>query len=85
VGIVGAVSWAKRSRGRAPAAAFAVLASLALPSAASAAVSSVFASQTVSGSAVACVAQSDGVRVCHGSSSSTPDTRLQSFDGRRSR
>ncbi|MGH2858701.1 MAG: CocE/NonD family hydrolase, partial [Solirubrobacteraceae bacterium] len=56
----------------------------ALPAPASAtAVSSVLGGQTVSGAPIPCVAQTDGVRVCHGdySSSGGPDTRLKSFDG----
>ena len=53
-------------------------------SSAYASVSSVFAGQTVSGNAISCVAQSDGVRVCHGTYNNGPsssDIRLKSFDG----
>jgi hypothetical protein len=52
------------------------------PSTASAAITGVFAGQTVSGQAIACSTQADGVRVCQGDYSSTggPDTRLKSFD-----
>ncbi len=53
------------------------------PAPAAAATTSVFAGWTVSGQPVACTAQADGTRVCHGdySSSGGPDTRLRSFDG----
>jgi hypothetical protein len=56
---------------------------LLAPAQASAAVTSVLAGQTVSGNPIPCVTQSDGVRVCHGtfSSSGGPDLRLKSFDG----
>jgi dienelactone hydrolase len=43
-------------------------------------VTSVFAGQTVSGAPILCPAQSDGVRVCHGTFG-TSDLRLKSFDG----
>jgi hypothetical protein len=49
-----------------------------------ASISSVFAGQTVSGNAIPCVAQSDGVRVCHGTYNNGPggsDIRLKTFDG----
>jgi dienelactone hydrolase len=61
----------------------AVAAGLFVPTEASAAVTSVFAGQTVSGAAIPCAAQSDGTRVCHGtfSSSGAVDLRLKSFDG----
>src|SRR5579884_4169250 len=60
-----------------------VAAGLLAPSGASAAITSVFAGQTVSGAAIPCTAQSDGTRVCHGtySSSGGSDLRLKSFDG----
>ncbi len=56
---------------------------LLAPAAASAAIPNVFGGQTISGGPVPCVAQSDGVRVCHGSDNGTagPDLRLKSFDG----
>ncbi len=56
---------------------------VALPAGASAAVTGVLAGHTMSGQPIPCVAQSDGVRVCHGdySSSGGPDLRLKSFDG----
>jgi acetyl esterase/lipase len=53
-------------------------------SAASASISSVFAGQTVSGNAISCVAQTDLVRVCHGTYNNGPggsDIRLKTFDG----
>src|SRR5947208_4048241 len=53
-------------------------------SSASASITSVFAGQTVSGNAIPCVAQSDGVRVCHGTYDNGPggsDIRLKTFDG----
>jgi dienelactone hydrolase len=53
-------------------------------SSASASISGVFAGQTVSGNAIPCGAQSDGVRVCHGTYNNGPggsDVRLKSFDG----
>lgn len=61
----------------------AVAALLALPGAASADLPSVFRGDTVSGKALTCTTQSDGVRVCQGdiSSSGGADTRLKSFDG----
>jgi X-Pro dipeptidyl-peptidase C-terminal non-catalytic domain/X-Pro dipeptidyl-peptidase (S15 family) len=62
--------------------AFACLGAGASPAYAS--VSSVFAGQTVSGNAIPCVAQSDGVRVCHGTYNNGPggsDIRLKTFDG----
>jgi X-Pro dipeptidyl-peptidase (S15 family) len=65
--------------------AFAGLAAAAPGSAVAATITSVLGGQTVSGGAIACVAQSDGVRVCHGTYSAGvtpgPDTRLKSFDG----
>jgi dienelactone hydrolase len=71
----------RRSRG---VLAFLVLATaLIAPAPASAAITSVFAGQTVSGAAIPCTAQSDGTQVCHGtfSSSGGSDLRLRSFDG----
>ncbi len=63
----------------------AIMAGLGLgASSASAAITSVFAGQTVSGNAIPCVAQSDGTRVCHGTYNNGPggsDIRLKSFDG----
>ncbi len=62
----------------------ALLALLALPGVASADVPSVLGGDTVSGTAISCTTQSDGVRVCQGDISSGPvgaDTRLKSFDG----
>jgi dienelactone hydrolase len=53
-------------------------------SSASAAITSVFAGQTVSGNPIPCVAQSDGTRLCHGTYNNGPggsDIRLKSFDG----
>jgi dienelactone hydrolase len=46
-------------------------------------VSSVLAGQTISASPIPCVAQPDGVRVCHGSDNGggAADLRLKSFDG----
>lgn len=46
-------------------------------------VTSVFAGHTVSGAPIPCVAQSDGVRVCHGTDGGSPasDLRLKAFDG----
>ncbi|HET8976620.1 MAG TPA: CocE/NonD family hydrolase [Solirubrobacteraceae bacterium] len=61
----------------------AFISAAAAPTAASAAITTVFAGHTVSGQGVSCAPQSDGTRVCHGdySSSGGADTRLQSFDG----
>jgi hypothetical protein len=61
----------------------AVAAGLLAPTEASAAITSVFAGQTVSGAAIPCTTQSDGTRVCHGtfSTSGGDDLRLKSFDG----
>ena len=58
-------------------------AAAAAPAPAAAAITGVFTGDTVSGQPVACVAQADGTRVCHGdySSSGGADTRLKSFDG----
>ena len=63
--------------------AMAFISAAAAPTAASAAITTVFAGHTVSGQGVSCAPQSDGTRVCHGdySSSGGADTRLQSFDG----
>lgn len=76
-----AVSLAKRARSSLLSLALAVAAVSALPAAASAAIPSVLAGQTIGGVAITCTAQGDGVRVCHGSSSTTPDTRFKTFDG----
>jgi hypothetical protein len=59
---------------------------VAIPSSASGAsdaVTGVLAGSTMNGQPNLCVAQSDGVRVCHGDESgvSTADLRLKSFDG----
>jgi hypothetical protein len=68
-------------------AAFAAAAALmALPAGmagASSPVTAVLAGHTMSGSAIPCVAQSNGVRVCHGDENGVgnPDLRLKSFDG----
>jgi X-Pro dipeptidyl-peptidase (S15 family) len=61
----------------------AVVIGLLAPASASASISSVLAGQTLSGNAIACVAQSDGTRVCQGSDGGggAGDTRLKSFDG----
>jgi dienelactone hydrolase len=51
---------------------------------AGAAITGVFAGQTISGNPIPCTAQSDGVRVCHGDYNNGPgssDIRLKSFDG----
>ena len=46
-------------------------------------INSVFAGRTVNHAAIPCVAQADGVRVCHGTVDGSPakDFRLKSFDG----
>ena len=56
---------------------------MALPAGASGAVTGVLAGHTMNGQPIPCVAQSDGVRVCHGdeSGSAATDLRLKSFDG----
>ena len=61
----------------------ALAAGLLAPAPASAAITGVFAGQTVSGAAIPCTAQPDGTSVCHGtySSSGGSDLRLASFDG----
>ena len=59
-------------------------AGLLVPGQASAAVTSVFGGQTVSGAPIPCTAQSDGTRVCFGTYNNGPggtDLRLKSFDG----
>jgi hypothetical protein len=51
---------------------------------ANATIDGVFAGQTMSGDAIPCTAQSDGVRVCHGDYNNGPggsDVRLKTFDG----
>src|SRR5262245_26322323 len=60
----------------------AALGFVALPSSASAAVTSVFAGQTVSGNPIPCTTLSDGVRSCHGADGGggSADLRLKSFD-----
>jgi dienelactone hydrolase len=54
-----------------------------LSSSASGAVTAVLAGYTMNGQPIPCVAQSDGVRVCHGDESGLgkADLRLKSFDG----
>ncbi len=62
----------------------AVATGLLAPAEASAAVTSVFGGQTVSGAAIPCAAQSDGTQVCHGTynnGTGGTDLRLKSFDG----
>jgi len=63
----------------------AILTAAALaPAQASAATTSVFGGKTVSGNAIPCTTQSDGVRVCYGADNNGPagsDLRLKSFDG----
>ena len=56
---------------------------LCAPATASAAPDSVFGGQTISGNAITCTTQSDGVRVCHGADNGggASDTRLKTFDG----
>lgn len=56
---------------------------VALPAGASGAVTGVLAGHTMNGEPIPCVAQSGGVRVCHGdeSGSAATDLRLKSFDG----
>jgi hypothetical protein len=46
-------------------------------------ITSVFAGQTMSGNPIPCAAQSDGVRVCHGTDNGggSADLRLKAFDG----
>jgi hypothetical protein len=58
-------------------------AGLFAPAQASAAITSVFGGKTVSGNPIPCTAQSDGVRVCHGSDGGggPNDLRLATFDG----
>ncbi len=55
---------------------------LAAPATATAAISNVFGGNTISGSPIPCTAQTDGVRVCHGTAGSLggTDLRLKSFD-----
>jgi hypothetical protein len=59
------------------------VAAVALPATASAAGNGVLAGHTMNGQPIPCVAQSDGVRVCHGDESGVggADLRLKSFDG----
>jgi dienelactone hydrolase len=60
-----------------------VLAAIMSPAAGAAPVTSVLAGQTISGQPIPCVAQADGVRVCHGSDNGggASDLRLKTFDG----
>jgi len=64
-------------------AAIALAAIVALPAQASADTPQIFLGHTISGLALPCATQSDGVRVCHGydNGASGPDQRLKSFDG----
>ncbi|MFL5829883.1 MAG: alpha/beta hydrolase family protein [Solirubrobacteraceae bacterium] len=66
----------------AAATAAATLAGLAAPAAA-ATITDVFNGQTISGNPIACTAQTDGVRVCHGADGGggASDLRLKTFDG----
>lgn len=61
----------------------AIVIALAAPGSASAAVTAVLGGQTLSGTAIPCTAQADGVRVCIGTDGggTGPDLRLKSFDG----
>jgi hypothetical protein len=62
----------------------AVIAGFAAPATASAAITSVFAGDTVTGASIPCTTQADGTRVCYGTyDNGTADTdlRLKSFDG----
>jgi dienelactone hydrolase len=56
---------------------------LVAPATASAAIPNVFGAHTISGAPIPCLAQADGVRVCHGTDNGGggPDLRLKSFDG----
>ncbi len=56
---------------------------LVLPASASASVSSVLGGRTISGNAIPCTTQGDGVRVCHGTDGGggAADRRIKSFDG----
>ena len=60
-----------------------VVAGSGAASASAAPVSSVLAGQTISGNPIPCVAQADGVRVCHGADNGggASDLRLKTFDG----
>jgi ABC-2 type transport system ATP-binding protein len=71
------------ARMRRPGLAAVGVAFMALPAGASAAVTGVLAGHTMNGQPIPCVAQSDGVRVCHGDESGPggADLRLKSFDG----
>ena len=71
------------ARMRTPGLVAVAVAFMALPAGASGAVTGVLAGHTMNGQPIPCVAQSDGVRVCHGdeSGSRATDLRLKSFDG----
>jgi hypothetical protein len=71
------------ARMRRPGLAAVGVAFMALPAGASAAGTGVLAGHTMNGQPIPCVAQSDGVRVCHGDESGPggADLRLKSFDG----
>ena len=79
----GGVASALLARMRRPGLAAVAVAFMALPAGASAAVTGVYAGSTMNGQPIPCVAQSDGVRVCHGDESGPggADLRLKSFDG----
>ncbi|MGH2859079.1 MAG: alpha/beta hydrolase, partial [Solirubrobacteraceae bacterium] len=72
-----------RRSGLAGLATVAFLAFLSSPAGASATVTGVLAGHTMNGQPIPCVAQADGVRVCHGDESGPggADLRLKSFDG----
>jgi predicted acyl esterase len=78
----GGAASALRAGVRTPGLAAAAVAFMALPAGASAAGTGVFAGHTMNGQPIPCVAQSDGVRVCHGDAGGPGgDLRLKSFDG----
>jgi dienelactone hydrolase len=79
----GGAASAVLARARRPGLAAVAVAFMALPAGASAAVTGVLAGHTMNGQPIPCVAQADGVRVCHGveSGSTATDLRLKSFDG----
>src|SRR5947209_20611914 len=61
----------------------AAAAAISTPNAAAASITRVFAGKTLSGNAVPCLTQTDGLRVCHGADGGggAADLRLKSFDG----
>ena len=85
VAFLGASGWAPSLVARMRRLGLAVVgvAFIALPAGASGAVTGVLAGHTMDGQPIPCVAQSDGVRVCHGDESGLggADLRLKSFDG----